>query len=297
MIREQRGQPASLTRAYARLLGNELMPARSGLMDDGAYPLQCHAAVEIKREWVQAYRRVCQLPQNNRLPPLYPQIAGMPLHLQLLSTPGLPGSSLGVVHMGQRVVWHRDMGEMVDRMNLSVRLKPGGSHPLGRLFYMQTYWTDNDDQLIWEGESLLLFRGVDDEGLEAARMPPDPPKRPASTLELDLEFPPGLGRSYARVSGDWNPIHLSGMSARLFGFQCPIVHGMWTLSRVLGEVERVRGSTGIALTGQQLDAWFTAPLFWPANTCLHVAAEGDWFQVDRDRKRSRPALWGTLTRP
>ncbi|MDQ2070741.1 MaoC/PaaZ C-terminal domain-containing protein [Natronospira bacteriovora] len=293
MIREQRGQPASLTRAYARLLGNELMPARGGALEADAYPLHCHAPVEIQRERVEAYRRICQLPSSGHFPALYPQIAAMPLHLQLLSTPGLPGRSLGVVHLGQTVRWHRPMGPVEERMNLSATLRPGPGHVRGQVFYMQTEWQDSDGIAIWEGESLLLFRGVDAGSDEMARLPPDTPETPEGALELDIDCPAGLGRSYARVSGDWNPIHLSSMSARLFGFQCPIVHGMWTLARALGEIERLRPQGG-DFSGRQLEAWFTAPLFWPGSTCLHVSPDGDWFQVDRDRKRRRPALWGQL---
>ena len=36
---------------------------------------------------------------------------------------------------------------------------------------------------------------------------------------------PNAGRAYARVAGDWNPIHLSGALARPFGFRSAILHG------------------------------------------------------------------------
>ena len=42
-----------------------------------------------------------------------------------------------------------------------------------------------------------------------------------------------VGRAYAKVSGDRNPIHTSMIGARLFGFPRPIAHGMWTLARGL----------------------------------------------------------------
>jgi len=47
----------------------------------------------------------------------------------------------------------------------------------------------------------------------------------------------GSGRAYARVSGDWNPIHLWGWSARLMGMKRPIIHGMHTLARACAELE------------------------------------------------------------
>ncbi|MGH8883403.1 MAG: MaoC family dehydratase, partial [Stackebrandtia sp.] len=44
-------------------------------------------------------------------------------------------------------------------------------------------------------------------------------------------IPPDIGRRYAAVSGDPNPIHLHPLTARLGGFRRPIAHGMWSLSR------------------------------------------------------------------
>ncbi|MEV5316138.1 MaoC/PaaZ C-terminal domain-containing protein [Streptomyces sp. NPDC052687] len=57
----------------------------------------------------------------------------------------------------------------------------------------------------------------------------------ASALPPLAAWPLGgdLGRRYAAVSGDRNPIHLHPLTARLFGFPRPIAHGMWTLARCL----------------------------------------------------------------
>ena len=47
----------------------------------------------------------------------------------------------------------------------------------------------------------------------------------------------GDGRAYARVSGDWNPIHLARPAARLFGLRAPIIHGMHSVARALAVLE------------------------------------------------------------
>ena len=68
------------------------------------------------------------------------------------------------------------------------------------------------------------------------------PGEPAPSLRLDLpdavvsqrwRLPADLGRRYAAVSGDTNPIHLHPLTARLFGLSRPIIHGMWTHARAL----------------------------------------------------------------
>lgn len=64
----------------------------------------------------------------------------------------------------------------------------------------------------------------------------------------------GSGRAYARLSGDWNPIHLWRWSAGLMGMKRPIIHGMHTLARACAELERAGGRPVVAL-----DARFKAP--------------------------------------
>ena len=42
------------------------------------------------------------------------------------------------------------------------------------------------------------------------------------------KLPGDLGRKYAAVSGDHNPIHLYPLTAKALGFPRQIAHGMWT---------------------------------------------------------------------
>ena len=47
-----------------------------------------------------------------------------------------------------------------------------------------------------------------------------------------------LGRRYAAVSGDRNPIHMHALAAKPLGFPRAIAHGMWTKARCLAALER-----------------------------------------------------------
>ena len=58
----------------------------------------------------------------------------------------------------------------------------------------------------------------------------------ADGTPMDFVVPADIGFQYAKVSGDWNPIHLPYV-ARLFGMKAPIVHGMWSLGRTLSNLE------------------------------------------------------------
>ena len=45
------------------------------------------------------------------------------------------------------------------------------------------------------------------------------------------------GVKYATIIGDWNPIHLWSLTAKLTGYKQPIIHGMWSLQRCINEME------------------------------------------------------------
>ena len=91
------------------------------------------------------------------------------------------------------------------------------------------------DELVWECDSVYLSRG---QGTEDAPRRDAPPALPVGTAVARWRLPEDLGRSYAGVSGDVNPIHLHALSAKAMGFPRPIAHGMWTYARTLAALGR-----------------------------------------------------------
>ena len=87
-------------------------------------------------------------------------------------------------------------------------------------------------------------------------------------------LPAAGGRAYARLSGDWNPIHLWRWSARLMGMQRPIIHGMHTLGRACAELERAGGRPLAAL-----DARFKAPAALGSELALGADLDSGMFAV------------------
>ncbi|MGJ9416584.1 MaoC/PaaZ C-terminal domain-containing protein [Massilia sp. CMS3.1] len=66
---------------------------------------------------------------------------------------------------------------------------------------------------------------------------------------------PSSGRDYARISGDWNPIHLAPWSARLMGLPAPIIHGMHSLGKACAALEKMAGRPVASISVR-----FTAPV-------------------------------------
>ena len=78
-----------------------------------------------------------------------------------------------------------------------------------------------------------------------------------------------LGRRYASVSGDHNPIHLHALSAKALGFPRAIAHGMWTKARCLASL-RLPDAFAV-------DVQFKQPILLPSKVTFGEA--GDRFAV------------------
>ena len=101
------------------------------------------------------------------------------------------------------------------------------THPKGTQFDMVTS-ASLDGELVWHETSTYLSRGsgLPSAGATAERTSwPDPTQ---NAEVVGLQIPSDMGRLYAAISGDRNPIHLHPLAAKAFGFRTTIVHGMWT---------------------------------------------------------------------
>ena len=137
-------------------------------------------------------------------------------------------------------------------------------HPKGRTVDVVTS-VDAGGEVVWESTSTYLRRGRD--GLDQRPTP-----RP--TDAGPTEIPPGrvtwrlagdLGRRYAAVSGDHNPIHLYPLTAKALGFPRQIAHGMWSLARCVAALENRLPD---AVT---VDVAFKKPIFLPGSVAFGVA--------------------------
>jgi acyl dehydratase len=73
------------------------------------------------------------------------------------------------------------------------------------------------------------------------------------------------GNSYARLSGDYNPIHTSFLLAKLFGFKSKIIHGWYTVSKALADMENAQG-----IRAKDIFVAFQNPLLLPGKAVLHT---------------------------
>lgn len=102
----------------------------------------------------------------------------------------------------------------------------------------------------------------------------DKPRIPADARELARwRLRPDAGLDFAKLTGDFNPVHWIPAYARAFGFKNTILHGFATMARAYEGLERVAFLGTRRLT--RFDVKFTRPLVLPARVGLYRIGESE----------------------
>jgi acyl dehydratase len=224
--------------------------------------------VTVDPDDLAAYNRVCGFPVGDTLPPTYPHMLTFPLQMALMSDRSFPLALPGFVHVRNRIDVMRAI-RADEALDLEVWAERFAGHRSGATVDLCATVTVGGEE-VWHSRSTYLSRG--------AKAPEGAPEADIEVRVGDLErlaatwrIPDDAGRRYAKVSGDVNPIHLSGLTAKVFGFKRAIAHGMWVKARVLGALA---GRLPDALS---IDVSFRKPLFLPSTVTLSTAqADGGW---------------------
>lgn len=177
------------------------------------------------------YSRVCGFDPQAALPVTYPHVLAMPLHLRIFAMPEFPLRPMGLIHLTNAIESTGEMrpGQLLD---IDVSARDYRRTDAGLAFDMVTE-IRGDGRVLWRETCCFLSRWPESAQRPAGR-PPRPPKAAKDAAVL-AELPVSLRTAwdYARVSSDFNPIHLSDRAARFFGLRGAIAHGMWSLARSL----------------------------------------------------------------
>jgi len=244
---------------------------------------------------VANYAKVSGFALRDSLPPTYPHVLAFPLHMALMSDGSFPFGAVGLVHIANRITQYRRLG-IDEELSLRVQATKIAPHPKGRSFDVVTE-VRVGRQIAWESTSTFLRRGKGDPGATSGEAFPIVGEEvPASAT---WALPGDLGRRYAAVSGDRNPIHMHSLTAKPLGFPAAIAHGMWTKARALAALEpRLPDAFAV-------DVRFRRPILLPAKVEFATAEPdqgarpGDGEEIDftvrgRGKKRGNRHLDGRV---
>jgi hypothetical protein len=236
----------------------------------------------IDADHLAAYQRTCGFRIGDVLPPTYLHVLAFPLAMTLMVEPAFPFPVVGLLHLANVIEQCRPV-QLDEVVSISVHAADLRAHHAGRTVDLIAEATVGD-QTVWRERSTYLRREKQS-GPRPPRVGSDAPHGPVAQIRV----PADIGRRYAAVSGDRNPIHLHPLAARAFGFPKTVAHGMWLAARVLATIE-ARLPEAFAF-----DVAFKAPLLLPATLSLVVARDGDTWRLDvRGARSGKPHLTGSV---
>jgi hypothetical protein len=239
--------------------------------------------VTVERGHVDAYAAVCGFPTKDTVPLSYPHMLAFPLHMAIMTDPAFPAPAIGTVHLENSITGYRPIS-IGEELTVSAGVGPAEPHPKGTVYRFTTEVRAGDD-LVWESTSSYLRRGKGDETAPSGATFPDAP--PTGTV---WALPADLGRRYAAVSGDHNPIHLYPLTAKALGFPRQIAHGMWSKARCIAALEN-RLPDAV-----RVDAAFKKPIVLPGKVAFgSTPVDGGYAFSLSNPKSGAPHLAGRTT--
>jgi acyl dehydratase len=274
--------PPSLLPLYAKAAVTSPLH-RGDTLPDSVYQL---APQSIDAEHLAEYDRVCGFRYGDVLPATYLHVLAFPLQVALMSEQAFPFPLVGLVHVANEITVRRPVTAS-EEVAFTVRAADLQPHPAGRQLDLLSE-ASVDGAVVWSGRSTYLRRGGTPPDRPRDRTPraaADAPKGAVSQVRVGGD----IGRRYAAVSGDRNPIHLYGLTAKAFGFPSAIAHGMWLKARTLAALE---GRLPDAFTVQVA---FKTPVLLPSTIQIATERAGDGWALDvRNARSGKPHLSGTV---
>lgn len=275
----------SLLAAYPKVVFGDKPLQAASVLDPPSIVIHAEQVLPT-RGHIARYRRICSVPDAAFLPPAFPHVLAMPLHMRIFTAAAFPVKVLGLVHLRNTIRQLRPI-PVGESLQVTATFDTCRDTASGQEFDIVTRVAIKGE-LVWEEVSAMLARRhTPGRRPTIERLPTDVDaverKRPF-TVAADT------GRRYAWVSGDFNPIHLMDFTATRFGFKQTVAHGMWSLARTLGEVADM-----LPAAAMQIDTQFKLPLYLPGEVSVsnwkRTDANGSWLDMWlSDGRKGRPHL-------
>jgi len=232
---------------------------------------QTYRHMSVNPKHLKQYLSVCGFDSIGYLPSCYPHLMLFNQHINILTQPDFPFPLIGLIHLSIEYRQYRKLSSKEKfnfksyAANLS-EVENGHRFELISKVYVGS-------ELVWRCRS--LFQVAKPKKANANPVSSNKPKlnNPQAVLGADEEglnwlVSPSDARRYARVSKDFNPIHLSKLTARMGGFSGVIAHGMYLLGKALAETSYFHSDA------MEVNARFLKPLYLPAKPIFVMAYDG-----------------------
>jgi hypothetical protein len=227
-----------------------------------------------------AYQHLMGETASDVLPAGFVHALAFPVAMSVMNRDDFPLPLLGMIHLRNHIEQLSPI-HFQDALDIRSWTDNLSGHRAGTQVDVVAEVRSNESgSLLWRGVSSYLAKGVFLPGIDkpgspngAAKADFSPPL-PTALWQLGVD----TGRNYAAVSGDFNPIHLSALSAKALGLRGSIAHGMYLASRALADVGSAKADSFV------WEVAFEAPVFLPGRVALDISTvqteTGQWQRSD-----------------
>lgn len=263
------GEMPSLSKLYVNAAAQAARRRLLGTHDSADLPTEGHEVrgVTVDVENLTAYQHLIGETASDVLPAGFIHALAFPLAISVMNRDDFPLPLLGMIHLSNRVE-QRAPVLFTDALDVAARVENLRGHRAGtQVDVVAEVRLAGKEDRSWIGVSTYLAKGVFLPGIDKPSASPGrgdfTAPDPTGVWQLGVD----AGRAYAAVSGDFNPIHLSVLSAKALGMRRSIAHGMYLASRALADVGSVRGDS----FSWEVD--FDTPVFLPCRVALEIGSE------------------------
>lgn len=234
------------------------------------------SGVSIDPQHLADYNAAIGRRLTNELPLTYPYVLTFPVVMSVLTAPDSPVAAMGLVHLSNVIEQTRALtvDDVLDVRVHGDNLRP---HDKGVLLDIVTVVSVEGED-IWTQTSSFLAKGAKLSSSSPYKDAAPTNGRILEPIAFDAEQQDPISRvrvtggdilTYANASGDKNPIHVSNVGAKAFGFPSTIAHGMWTAAMVLSKLE------GVLPAAARYTVEFAKPVVLPSTVAVFASPAGD----------------------
>lgn len=274
-------QPSTLPALPVMLAKAVPTVVRSGKVDDALTSIKaCYQVAALDGAHLAAYKTQFK-GLVSELPLTYFYLLAQRAHLAVMLDKRFPWPILGMVHVANKMEWQGSLDPSQGlELHVDIQIPPrAATRKRVRPLYVVEFKQQGHCVIRCEsayqvdtGGNPTVARRMRVESLELSHW-----------QQLDIwDLDAACGRRYARLSGDYNPIHLHPWLSRWFGFNQPIIHGMYSVARIQADIER-----HFDACVDSMDVTFKRPLALPNQVVSHIKTQsGKLMVTDADGQAS-----------
>ena len=238
---------------------------------------------KVEQQHLKSYNQVCGFKDNGYIPAMYLAVLSQSLQMHMMTQEAFPFPVLGLVHIRNQVKQMRKVGSN-EQLSLSCQFGELQAHDKGVQFdFITTVKVGHD--VVMQGVTTYLSRQKT--ATKAKQDKAASSEVPAYQLQATWEIAENIGRRYAKISGDFNLIHLHAVTAKAFGFKQAIAHGMWSKARALASLSLP--------DAYEADVWFKLPIYLPSTVEFLSAEQKQSTEfLIQNQKNQKPHVAGVV---